>query len=61
MIVKRIMEERPVDGYQLFRYAKLTPDGITSIPPNFYIRHGRKEIRTKTDRLKDPQALESGE
>jgi hypothetical protein len=53
MIVKRIMEESPVDGYQLFRYAKLKPDGTTSIVPSFYIRHGRKEICIKTDRLKD--------
>jgi hypothetical protein len=51
--VKRIMEESPVDGYQLFRYSKLKADGTAVILPNYYIRHGGRETSTGTDRLKD--------
>jgi hypothetical protein len=51
--MKRIMEASPVDGYQLFRYAKVKPDGTTVVLPHYYVRHGGKEISTGTDRLSD--------
>jgi hypothetical protein len=51
--VKRIFEDSPVAGYQLFRYEKRKPDGTTTILPNYYIRHRGKETCTGTDRIKD--------
>lgn len=54
--MKRILEDSPVKGYQLFRYEKIKADGTVSILPNFYIRRGGKDTCTGTDRLKDAKA-----
>ena len=54
--MKRIMEESPVQGYQLFRYEKRKSDGTATILPNFYIRHDGRETCTGTDRLGDAKA-----
>jgi integrase len=51
--MKRILEESPVKGYQLFRYEKQSSEGTAVILPKYYIRHDGNEICTKTDRLKD--------
>ncbi|HUE02202.1 MAG TPA: site-specific integrase [Bryobacteraceae bacterium] len=51
--MKRIMDQSPVAGYQLFRYAKQKPDGTTIILPNYYVRHEGKDTCTGTDRLKE--------
>ena len=40
--MKRILQESPVKGYQLFRYQKQNPDGSLVILPNYYIRHDGK-------------------
>ena len=49
--MKRIMDQSPVAGYQLFRYVKRKPDGTTIILPNYYVRHEGKDTCTGTDRL----------
>lgn len=49
--VKRILEESPVKGYQLYRWEKRKPDGSVTVLPNFYVRHNGKDTCTKTDRL----------
>lgn len=54
--MRRILEESPVTGYQLFRYEKRKPDGTTTILPNYYIRHNGKDTCTGTDRLKDAKS-----
>jgi integrase len=51
--MKRILEDSPVRGYQLFRWQKQKPDGSVVILPNYYIRRGQKSVSTGTDRLKD--------
>ncbi|HTX37640.1 MAG TPA: site-specific integrase [Bryobacteraceae bacterium] len=51
--MKRILEESPVKGYQLYRWEKRKSDGTVMILPNYYIRHDGKDTCTKTDRLKD--------
>ena len=55
--MKRILEDSPVTGYQLYRWAKTKPDGTTVILPNYYIRHGAKDVCTGTDRLKDAKIM----
>jgi integrase len=52
--MKRIQEKSPVAGYQLFRYARVKPDGELLVSPKYYIRHRGKDVCTETDRL--PQA-----
>ena len=51
--MRRILEDSPVKGYQLFRYQKRRADGTTIILPNYYIRYQGKDTCTGTDRLKD--------
>jgi len=51
--MKRILEDSPARGYQLFRWQKQKPDGSVVILPNYYIRRGQKSVSTGTDRLKD--------
>ena len=51
--MKRILEDSPVKGYQLFRFEKRKVDGTTAILPNYYIRHQGQDTCTGTDRLKD--------
>jgi hypothetical protein len=55
--VKRILEDSPVRGYQLFRYARVMEDGTTVVSPVYYIRHRDKEVCTGLDRLQDAKAL----
>ena len=51
--MKRLLEDSPVVGYQLFRYAYRKQDGSTGIVPTYYVRHNHRDISTGTDRLKD--------
>jgi hypothetical protein len=51
--MKRILEDSPVMGYQLFRWQKQKPDGSVVILPNYHIRSGQKSVSTGTDRLKN--------
>ena len=57
-MMKRIQEESPVKGYQLFRYLKVNADGTETLVPNYYIRHRGKDTCTKTDRLQDQDSRE---
>jgi integrase len=54
--MKRILEESPVTGYQLFRFEGKRSDGTPIVYPKYYIRHGAKTTCTKTDRLSDAKA-----
>lgn len=49
--MKRILEDSPVVGYQLFRFEGKRQDGTPILYPNYYIRHAGKTICTGTDRL----------
>jgi len=49
--MKRIMEDSPVKGYQLFRFVKRRPDGVEIVLPKYYVRHRAKDTRTGTDNL----------
>jgi integrase len=51
--MKRILEDSPVTGYQLFRFQAKRADGTSVIYPNYYIRHDGKTTCTKTDRLSE--------
>jgi integrase len=50
--VKRILEESPVTGYQLFRFEGKRADGTSVIYPN-YLRHAGKTVCTATSRLSE--------
>jgi len=49
--MKRILEESPVVGYQLFRFQGRRADGTPILYPKFYIRHGKKTVCTKKEKL----------
>jgi integrase len=51
--MKRVMEDSPVKGYQLFRFQGKRADDTPVTYPNYYIRRGSngKTINTRTDKL----------
>jgi integrase len=51
--VKRILEQSPVIGYQLFRFQSKRADGTPVIYPNYYVRHAGKTVCTGTSRLSE--------
>ena len=50
--MKRILEDSPVTGYQLFRFQSKRADGTPVTYPKYYIRHGHKTVCTKTEDLR---------
>jgi len=54
--MKRVLENSPVKGYQLFRWKKTKADGTDAVLPKYYIRHGGKDTCTGTDRLPEAKA-----
>ena len=51
--MKRILEDSPVVGYQLFRYQDTRADGTQVVYPNFYVRHAGRTECLKTANLKE--------
>jgi hypothetical protein len=51
--MRRLLEDSPVKGYQLYRWEKRKPDGTAVVLPKYYIRHGGKDTCTGIDRLRD--------
>jgi integrase len=51
--VKRILEDSPVVGYQLFRFQDTRADGSSVLYPKYYVRHAGKTVRLKTEKLTD--------
>ena len=51
--MKRLIEDSPVVGYQLFRYEGKRADGTPVVYPQYYIRHNGIETSTKTEKLND--------
>jgi hypothetical protein len=51
--MRRILEDSPVVGYQLFRFEGKRRDGTPIVYPNYYIRYAGKTICTGTDRLSE--------
>ena len=49
--MKRILENSPVVGYQLFRFEGKRADGTRVLYPKYYIRHAGKTVCTGTERL----------
>jgi integrase len=54
--MRRILEDSPVTGYQLFRFEGTRADGSSVIYPNYYIRHDGKTTCTGTARLTDAKS-----
>lgn len=51
--MKRILEESPVTGYQLFRFEGKRADGAPVVYPNYYIRHNGVTTCTKVSKLSE--------
>jgi TATA-box binding protein (TBP) (component of TFIID and TFIIIB) len=51
--MRRILEDSPVVGYQLFRFEGKRVDGTRVLYPKYYIRHAGKTVCTGTERLSD--------
>jgi integrase len=51
--MRRILEDSPVVGYQLFRFEGKRVDGTGVLYPKYYIRHAGKTVCTGTERLND--------
>jgi len=54
--MKRLLENSPVSGYQLFRFENKRADGTSIIYPNFYVRRHGKATCLETDKLADAKA-----
>jgi hypothetical protein len=46
--MRRILEDSPVTGYQLFRFQGKRADGTPVTYAKYYIRHGSKTVCAKT-------------
>jgi integrase len=55
--MKRILEESPVVGYQLFRFEGKRNDGTAVIYPKFYIRHAGKTTCTGKVKLTEAKTV----
>lgn len=51
--MKRILEDSPVTGYQLFRFEDKRADGTPIVYPKYYIRHAGKTVCTGLEKLSD--------
>src|SRR5215472_15526054 len=51
--MKRILEDSPVVGYQLFRFQGKRADGTPVTYPNYYIRHAGKTVCIDTAKLSE--------
>jgi integrase len=51
--MKRILEESPVTGYQLFRFQGKRSDGSPVLYPKYYVRHAGKTVCTKKEKLSE--------
>ena len=51
--MKRILEDSPVVGYQLFRFEGKRADGTRVLYPKYYVRHRGKTFCTGIERLRD--------